>query len=170
MSDATQEPGAPSGSDAKASSPFIWPPVIYATAAVASGFLAWFAPLPFVPEGYTGWLIRFVGVLLIALGGAVALSAEKGFKRAGTPVPPTKPTTALVTEGIYARTRNPMYLGLTLVLSGLGLALGSVWFLLATPVAMFAVTKLAIEREERYLAEKFGQDYLGYRARVRRWV
>ena len=135
-----------------------------------AGLLAWFAPWPFLPEGYAGWLIRFVGAMLIVLGAAVALSAERGFKRAGTAVPPTRPSTALVTEGVYARTRNPMYLGLSLILGGAALAVGSVWFLLATPCAMFAVTKLAIEREERYLAGRFGEAYRTYRERVRRWV
>lgn len=161
---------APPEVRAPASSTFIWPPVIYAAAAILAALLAWFAPWPILPNGFAGWLIRGFGVLLAALGAITGLSAEHRFKRAGTPVPPTRPTTALVTDGVYARTRNPMYLALTLILAGLGFAFGSLWFLLATPVAMFAVTKLAIEREERYLAEKFGEPYLSYRARVRRWI
>lgn len=62
-----------------------------------------------------------------------------------------------------------MYLGMSLVLGGIGLATGSLWFLMALPVAIIAVTKLAIEREERYLAEVFGAPYLDYKTRVRRW-
>ena len=81
----------------------------------------------------------------------------------------TKPSTALVTDGIYRWTRNPMYVGLSLILVGIGLATGSVWFLVALPFAVFAVTKLAIEREELYLADKFGAAYHDYKARVRRW-
>jgi len=83
---------------------------------------------------------------------------------------PTKPSSALVTSGIYRWTRNPMYLGMSLILGGIGLAAGSLWFLIALPIAMIAVTKLAIEREERYLAQLFGQPYLDYKARVRRWL
>ncbi len=83
---------------------------------------------------------------------------------------PTKPSTALVTNGIYRWTRNPMYLGLSLILLGIGFATGSLWFLMGLPMAILAVTKLAIEREERYLAEKFGAAYLDYKSRVRRWI
>lgn len=158
------------GSDEQASSPFIWPPVIYALAALGAGFLAWQIPWSILPPGFTGFILRLLGGAVIVSGVAVALAAERRFKAVGTPVPPTKPTTAIVTEGIYARTRNPMYLGLTLVLIGLGLLFGSLWFLIAAPFAVFCVTKLAIEREERYLSAKFGDDYHSYKARVRRWL
>jgi len=84
-------------------------------------------------------------------------------------VAPTKASTALVTDGIYSWTRNPMYLGLSLILVGIGLATGSAWFLVALPIAVFAVTKLAIEPEEVYLANKFGAAYEAYKSRVRRW-
>ena len=82
---------------------------------------------------------------------------------------PSKPSTALITGGIYRWIRNPMYLGLSLMLLGVGVALGSLWFFVALPIAIFAVTKLAIEPEERYLEEKFGTAYLEYKSRVRRW-
>jgi hypothetical protein len=62
-----------------ASSPFIWPPVIYASAAVVAALLAWFAPWPILPEGFAGWLIRGFGVLLVGLGAATGLSAEHRF-------------------------------------------------------------------------------------------
>jgi protein-S-isoprenylcysteine O-methyltransferase Ste14 len=84
-------------------------------------------------------------------------------------VPPTKPSTALVTDGIYRRTRNPMYLGLSLILFGIAFAADSLWFLIVLTIAIFAVTKLAIEPEERYLADLFGTPYRDYKSRVRRW-
>ena len=151
-----------------ASSRFIWPPTIYLAAAVLSGLAAWFSPWPFQID----WrmLGGVAGSALVALGLAVAVSAERRFKGAGTPVPPTRPTTAIVSSGIYRHTRNPMYLGMSLVLAGLGLVFNQLWFLLALPVAVFAVTKLAIEREEEYLTKKFGAEYVNYKARVRRWV
>ena len=152
-----------------ASSPFIWPPVIYLTAAVVSGLLAFFAGWPFQPSGLR-YAAMIAGALLIALGIGVALAAERVFKAAGTPVPPTRPTTTIVTSGIYRYTRNPMYLGMSLALVGLGLVFDQLWFLLALPIAVLAVTKLAIEREEAYLAEKFGAPYLEYKKQVRRWI
>jgi protein-S-isoprenylcysteine O-methyltransferase Ste14 len=63
-----------------------------------------------------------------------------------------------------------MYLGLTVILLGIGLATGSIWFFIGMAIAMFAVTKLAIEKEEIYLADKFGAAYLDYKSRVRRWI
>ena len=72
--------------------------------------------------------------------------------------------------GVYAYTRNPLYLGPTIGLIGVALVLDSLWFLVATPLSAFAITKLAIEREEEYLARKFGDAYLAYKARVRRWL
>jgi protein-S-isoprenylcysteine O-methyltransferase Ste14 len=152
-----------------ASSRFVWPPTIYGSATVLAGFLSWFAPWPFEPDAIrTAALIA--GVLVFCLGGTIALAAEIGFMRAGTAVLPTRPTTAIVDSGIYRFTRNPMYLGMSLALAGLGLGFNQLWFLLALPVAMLAVTKLAIEREEAYLAQKFGAEYLAYNARVRRWL
>jgi protein-S-isoprenylcysteine O-methyltransferase Ste14 len=152
-----------------ASSPFVWPPTIYGSATLVAGLLAWFAGWPFETDGVRTIAI-VAGVLLFCLGGAIALAAEVGFKRAGTAVLPTRPTTAIVDTGIYQFTRNPMYLGMSLALCGLGLAFNQLWFLLALPLAIFAVTKLAIEREEAYLAAKFGTGYLAYKARVRRWL
>ena len=62
-----------------------------------------------------------------------------------------------------------MYLGMSLILAGLGFAFDQLWFLLALPVALVAVTKLAIEREEAYLERKFGAEYVAYKRDVRRW-
>ena len=90
------------------------------------------------------------------IGMALALWAEVGFKRARTAVLPTRPTTAIVTGGPYRFTRNPMYLGMSLGLAGCAGAFNSWWFVIALPIAMLAVTKLAIEPEEAYLERKFG--------------
>ena len=151
-----------------ASSPFIWPPIIYLTAAILAAFLSWLAGWSWLP--FAVGPLRVLGGVLCLLGGACLVLAERRFKAAGTPVPPTAPTKALVFDGIYRLTRNPMYLGMTLLLAGLGLALDQAWFAIAVPFAMLAVTKLAIEREEAYLARKFGAPYLEYKTRVRRWI
>jgi protein-S-isoprenylcysteine O-methyltransferase Ste14 len=152
-----------------ASSPVLWPPIIFGAAALVSAILAWFVPLPF-PTAFHTAIAMIAGVLLIAVGVGLLVIADRLFTRVGTAVKPTQPTSAIVTTGIYSYTRNPMYLGMSLILLGLCLATGSLWFLIALPIAMFAVTKLAIEREEAYLERKFGADYLAYKARVRRWM
>ncbi len=152
----------------EASSPFPWPPVIFATAFVAAWLAQQFWPQRVVPESAVD-LARILGAVVILAGVAIALSAELRFFRAGTATLPIQPTTVLVVDGIYRHTRNPMYLGLSLVLAGLGPAWDNFWCWAALPFAVYAVTKLAIEREEAYLARTFGEDYLAYKARVRRW-
>lgn len=149
-----------------ASSGFPWPPVVYATTGLAAWGLTWIAPLgPDAPPA-----VRWTGWGLVALAAVIAVAAEIAFLRAGTATLPTSPTSVIVETGVYRFTRNPMYLALTLTLIGLGLALGSAWFLLGAVVAAALVTKLAIAREEAYLERKFGAAYLAYKARVRRWL
>jgi protein-S-isoprenylcysteine O-methyltransferase Ste14 len=89
--------------------------------------------------------------------------------RAGTATLPIHPTSAIVEDGIYRYSRNPMYLGMSIILAGLAPTMNNAWYWLALPFAIFAVTKLAIEREEAYLAREFAARYLPYKARVRRW-
>lgn len=156
-------------SQREASSPVVWPPIIFAVSAIAAALLTWFAGLPFetfLPSG----LGLAIGVVVIALGAGMLLLAGRRFNAAGTPIPPNRPTKVIVSEGIYRYSRNPMYLGLALVLLGLGLAFDQLWFIVAMPLAMIAVTKLAIEREEAYLEKKFGAEYLQYKSQVRRWI
>ena len=152
-----------------ASSPLPWPPVVTAVLLVGGAVLTWLAPLP-LPDAFGGGLVRGFGfggiVAALVLGG----TAMRGFLAAGTPIPPNRPTRAIVASGVYAFTRNPMYLGMALLLFGIGLAASSWWFVIAAAIAVIALTKLAIEREEAYLERKFGGEYLAYKARVRRWL
>lgn len=133
----------------------------------AAGFaLDWFCPAPFLPAPVQYAL----GAALILCAGAFAGSAIIRFLRAGTNVPTNRPTTALVTTGPYRFSRNPIYVGMLLLLAGVGVAVDSVWIVaLAVPFALvlrFGV----IAREERYLEAKFADAYRAYRARVRRWI
>lgn len=83
---------------------------------------------------------------------------------------PDRGTDHLVTEGPFSFTRNPLYLAGTILVLGIGLVSGIVWFLLLAVLAAFAVQKLAIEREERHLQARFGKTYADYAERVRRWI
>ena len=162
-------PKDPESPEMRASSKFVWPPVIYGTATLLSALLAWLVPLAVTPGTDTNVIIP-IGIAVIVAGVLIVFGATRLFRRAGTPVAPIKPSSALVTGGIYRWTRNPMYLGLSVILLGIGLATGSIWFFIGMAIAMFAVTKLAIEKEEIYLADKFGAAYLDYKSRVRRWI
>jgi protein-S-isoprenylcysteine O-methyltransferase Ste14 len=118
-----------------------------------------------------------VGTWRSAAGGILCLAAAAFlvpalglFRKAGTRAEPWKPTTAIVTGGIYALTRNPMYVGMALAYAGLALLASSLAALLLLPLALLMMQFGVILREEAYLSAKFGSEYLRYQARVRRWL
>ena len=100
----------------------------------------------------------------------MAITAAGAFRRAGTPVIPFEPSTTLVTGGWFGVTRNPMYLGLALILSGVALIDGTLGAFLPLPVFIAIMHFRFIRAEERFLEGIFGEPYRAYRARVRRWV
>lgn len=91
-------------------------------------------------------------------------------RRAHTNIDPRQPTTTIVVEGPYRFTRNPIYLSLTLLYSGLTVLFNALSGLLLLPIALIILRRGVIEREERYLERKFGEQYLSYKQRVRRWL
>jgi len=113
---------------------------------------------------------RRYGVLLVVVGVVLAFAGVAAFRRARTSVIPFERATTLVTGGIYRFTRNPMYLGLTLVLAGVALLLGSIGALLPLPLFVCIIHYGYIRAEERFLAEIFGGDYAHYTHAVRRWL
>ena len=142
------------------------PPLIYA-GALAIGLLAnVLYPISFLPRG----LSRVLGWPLIVGGFVIGSLAFREMKRAGTNVDPRQPTTAIVTEGPYRFTRNPLYLCLTLVYAGISALANALWGILLLPLVLLVMRRGVIEREERYLERKFGGEYLNYKARVRRWI
>ena len=125
----------------------------------------------FVPVGRdlaVPW--NWTGALFVVLGIAFAVAANRQFMRAGTPVRPFEPMTAIVTGGIFAYTRNPMYLGMTAVLAGIALLLGSLAPLVVVPLFVLFITFGFIRHEERVMEEAFGDEYVSYKRRVRRWL
>ena len=158
----TQAPNAPSK--------FVWPPVIYGTAFLAAYAAGGRWPAPVFHGGAPRLVALYAGLAFVAAGLLIAFLAEISFLRAGTATLPIRPATALVTAGVYRHTRNPMYLGMTLVLAGFGLAANSLWYLAATPLAMFAVLRLAILPEEAWLTARFGAAYMAWKGRTRRWI
>ncbi|MDW8260874.1 MAG: isoprenylcysteine carboxylmethyltransferase family protein [Gammaproteobacteria bacterium] len=144
------------------------PPLV----ALALGVAMWFvAQLPPQPSLGLRWRVALAALPALA-GFALAVAGVRAFRRAGTTVHPMKPqeTTALVTSGVFRYTRNPMYLGVLLLLLAWSIALLSPWALVG-PVGFLAyITRFQIVPEERELARKFGGDYDRYRAWVRRWL
>lgn len=107
---------------------------------------------------------------LIVAGSALFLAALGRFRRAGTHVEPWKPSTAIVTDGVYGFTRNPIYVGMALVYAGLALVADSLVALVLLVPALVLIDTGVIAREERYLEGKFGDEYRRYKAAVRRWI
>ena len=113
---------------------------------------------------------HWIGLAPAGAGILLALWAAAGFIRAGTPLEPYKEASALVTSGPYRLSRNPIYLGMALLLLGFWLWLGSLSPGLVLPGFVIAIERRFIRREEAHLEERFGASFRSYRASVRRWL
>ena len=153
------------------------PPLIYLVG-LGLGFLLE-AVLPgasladIVSEDGESWVdaLRWVlGGLLLATGVALMGWWAAAFRRAETPMPPWEPTTALVTSGPYKVSRNPAYLADALIYLAVVFMADAPWVLLPLPLVVIVMEHGVIKREERYLERRFGQEYLDFKARRRRWL
>jgi protein-S-isoprenylcysteine O-methyltransferase Ste14 len=111
-----------------------------------------------------------IGAASIIAGIGLLGSFVSAFRRARTPVDPYTPSEAIVTDGPYRLTRNPAYLGMALVYAGIAIAANAPWALVPLPVAIAVIDRGVIAREERYLERTFGEPYVDYKCRVRRWM
>jgi len=147
----------------------IFPPAIFVIALVAGFLVQWAWPVHIVPAAWAR-LALVVGLVLILKWLVLAVWAVRTFRRVGTTPNPTKPTTALALGGPYRFTRNPMYVGLTLMQVGVALAANALWPLVFVVLSIVVAQRTVIVPEEAYLARKFGAPYLEYKKRVRRWI
>ena len=123
--------------------------------------------MPFLPGHLpAGWLGAIVFLLALALFAWAIVTVT----RAGSNVPTTRPTTAIVESGPYRFTRNPIYVGMCVGLVGLAIAFDELWLLIVLVPFALVIRYGVIAREEAYLERKFGDVYRGYRSRVRRWL
>jgi protein-S-isoprenylcysteine O-methyltransferase Ste14 len=147
----------------------IVPPLVYLVALAVGFLLQWARPIPLAREsGIVAF--RTIGVGLVLVGGWLVADALRGMRAAGTSPVPVRPTTALVLDGAYRYTRNPMYLGMLLACAGIALAADALWPLLVLPFVVSIINKHVIVREEKYLSRKFGGEYEVYKRRTRRWI
>lgn len=156
----------PSRSPAAGPGVFIPPPLVY----LAGLGLGWWLQGKYAFAVNVGFWHEIAGAGLVLLSVAGVLWAAGRFGRAGTPVVPVQPATALVTDGPFRHTRNPMYLSLGLGYLGVTLLMNSLWPLVFLPGVWAVMNYWVIPREERHLDAVFGEAYANYRRRVRRWI
>lgn len=108
------------------------------------------------------------GAVVVAL--AIFVLSVRTFRAAGTPVPGNRPTTTIVRAGLYRFSRNPIYLAFSLFQLGLAFWVGSLWLNVTLLPAIALMSFVVIPREERYLEARFPDEYVSYKASVRRWL
>lgn len=145
------------------------PPVVILSALLLAALLELLWPLgPGLAEGRPRPVLIGLGIAVI---GAILFDrAHRQFARAGTPVSPRQAATVLVTDGLYAVTRNPVYIALVTVYFGLVVALTTVWGLVLMPLVVAVLHRAAVLPEERRLAARFGAAYRAYADKVPRWL
>jgi protein-S-isoprenylcysteine O-methyltransferase Ste14 len=143
----------------------IFPPLMLVLCIVAGALATWL--VPYRLHG-TAW--PWVGGAMALAAIALAVWGSRTMKAAGTNVRPDQPTTAIVAAGPFARSRNPLYVGLITLFIGIGLLLRSPAFLVFVIPLVLVLRYRVIAREEIYLEGKFGDTYRVYRAHVRRWI
>jgi protein-S-isoprenylcysteine O-methyltransferase Ste14 len=142
------------------------PPLIYLGALVFGLLLNRRFPIGFLPSRIAhcfGWPLLGGGVLLLGW-------FERAMRQADTPTSPYKPVEHIATEGPFRYTRNPGYLSMAMIYAGIATIANALSAILLLPVALLAIQRGVIEREERYLERKFGEEYLRYKEQVRRWI
>jgi protein-S-isoprenylcysteine O-methyltransferase Ste14 len=133
---------------------------------IGLGFVArWLAPAEFLPNV---WAV-VMGPILVAASFSLFLWTVFILHRGGASIPTNEPTEALVVRGPFRFSRNPIYLSMVSLLLGLGVWTNSAWFIGLAALVIVFLNWGVISREERYLGRNFGEEYLTYKGRVRRW-
>ena len=147
----------------------VFPPLVFFGAIVVAVAAQWLIPINFLPTGGTLSMI-LLGIALVAFALWIAIGGAAAFKNAGTNVNPREETLVIVSDGPYRITRNPMYLGMVLFQFGLALTFSLDWSVIAGVAAWGILHFGVVLREEAYLTKKFGESYLGFLKKRRRWL
>lgn len=144
----------------------ILPPFIFLSAIVAALVLNWIFPIHVVPD----IIQQPLGFLILACGLAPLPWLFGAFKHADTSIDPRIKPTNLITDGAYAKSRNPIYVAMIAISLGIGILNDAIWIIPTVWMAVHYLTRTVIEVEEAFLEAAFGADYVGYKTRVRRWL
>ena len=142
------------------------PPLILGAAIALGLILNYFWPAKVLTHS----LAVPLGILIIFVAVAIGLLAVREMVMASTPLDVRKRSTRIVTSGVFQQSRNPIYLGMVLLCTGVAFLIDSLWLLGLVPLFAAILQKGVIEPEEAYLERNFGEEYLRYKARVRRWI
>ena len=144
----------------------LMPPLVYALALLVGLGIEQLLPLVYIPLSWRSSTATFLIVWSFFL---VAPSVMR-FRKAATPFDVSKSATTLITDGPYRYTRNPGYLALTLLYLGLAVLFGSAWACIVVVPTALLLDRAVIRKEEQHLEIQFGETYLRYKERVRRWL
>ena len=144
----------------------VLPPLILGAAIALGLILNYFWPAKVLTHS----LAVPLGILIVFVAVAIGLLAVREMVTASTPLDVRKRSTRIVTSGIFQQSRNPIYLGMVLLCTGVAFLVDSLWLLGLVPLFAAILQKGVIEPEEAYLERNFGEEYLRYKARVRRWI
>jgi len=164
MNEKRNEPPQIKGADVRFPPPLIY--LIALAAGVAVNYSD--AALPLLPE--TPLVRAVVGSALVMLGIGAIIMSFRDFRRTNQDPKPWEPTPEIIDTGIYSRSRNPMYVGMALLQTGIGILLANLWIVALVPVSLALNYVIAVRPEETYLEGLFGEPYLAYKRRVRRWI
>ena len=144
----------------------IYPPLMVLAGILAQLLIGYVAPVqPILNETW-----QYIGVGLMLFGFAVILLVARGFRKNETTIIPDGQPSTLMENGLFAYSRNPIYLSMTIFLLGSALAVGQIWALAIVPVFVLLVRQIWIVKAEESLEAEFGQIYRNYKMRVRRWL
>ena len=142
------------------------PPVYLLLSLLLMGVLDRYLPLMVLFQAP----INYIGFVILTAGLSLIIACSVMFNKADTPIIPFEPTTALLTHGIYRYSRNPIYLGMLIILLGAAIAFSSLGPFLVLPVFFFIIREGYIKYEEPFLEQIFGDRYREYKSSVRRWL
>jgi protein-S-isoprenylcysteine O-methyltransferase Ste14 len=143
--------------------------VVFGIPFLISLALQWVAPLS-LTRGILRQALIPVGIVLFIIGVSFIVLARREFANYGQSTEPGHSTSRIVQTGVFSISRNPLYLGIVITLTGIGLALNFLWTLVLLIPATLLCQKILIAPEEVYLQKKFGKEYLGYANSVHRWL
>ncbi|MEO0605993.1 MAG: isoprenylcysteine carboxylmethyltransferase family protein [Myxococcota bacterium] len=142
------------------------PPMVLFLLLGVGSVLTWWRPVDLLPTAVS----VSVGTLLVVAAVGLFLWATRLMTQADTGIPPTEPTTAIIEDGPFGWSRNPIYVAMLLLMVGIGTLVDGPWFVGLAALFLGLLQWGVVSREEAYLTQKFGQPYVDYCSRVRRWL